>query len=269
MVVAEKPLVMGILNLTADSFYSGSRVTETGAIIERAAAMANEGADILDLGAQSTRPGSMRITAADELKKILPLVSKLKKETGKLISIDTYHAKVARAAADAGADMINDISGAQMDNAMPETVGKLRVPYVCMHMRGTPEHMQELTTYDDILKELLHYFISKIEKCRQAGIHDVIIDPGFGFAKTIQQNFFLLKHLSIFKMLGKPILVGLSRKSTIYRSLHIQPEDALNGTTALHMLALENGADILRVHDVKPAVEAVTLWKLYRESHAG
>lgn len=266
MLVAERPLVMGILNYTADSFYKGSRLTSNKNVIDQAIKMADEGADILDIGAQSTRPGSSRISAKEEIEKLIPLVTVLKKETGKLISVDTYHADVAQVAVNAGADIINDISGGNMDDSMIATAGKLHVPYICMHMRGTPQNMQTLTNYDDILKELLDYFIERIEKCRLAGIHDVIIDPGFGFAKTIEQNFFLLRHLRIFKIPGKPILAGISRKSTIYRSLDIEPEDALNGTTVLNTLALENGADILRVHDVKEAVEVVRLFMIYQKS---
>lgn len=266
MLVAERPLVMGILNYTADSFYKGSRLTSNKNVIDQAIKMADEGADILDIGAQSTRQGSSRISAREEIEKLIPLVTVLKKETGKFISVDTYHADVAQVAVNAGADIINDISGGNMDDSMIATAGKLHVPYICMHMRGTPQNMQTLTNYDDILKELLDYFIERIEKCRLAGIHDVIIDPGFGFAKTIEQNFFLLRHLRIFKIPGKPILAGISRKSTIYRSLDIEPEDALNGTTVLNTLALENGADILRVHDVKEAVEVVRLFMIYQKS---
>lgn len=258
--LAGHPLIMGILNYTEDSFYEGSRLHSDNQVVEKAVKMANEGADIIDIGGQSTRPGSIRIDAQTEIKKIQHLIGSLKKETGKLISIDTYHSEVAKAAVDSGADIINDISGGMMDENMISEVGKLHVPYICMHMRGTPENMQQLTVYDDILKELLNYFIERIERCRQSGIHDVIIDPGFGFAKTIEQNFFLIKHLSTFKILQKPILVGVSRKSTIYKTLGITANEALNGTTVLNTLALENGADILRVHDVKEAAEAVKLW---------
>lgn len=266
LLVADKPLVMGILNFTTDSFYAGSRLPEYKAVITAAIRMADEGADILDIGAQSTRPGSNRISAEEEIKKLIPLIADLKKETGKFISVDTYHSEVARATVNEGADIVNDISGGTMDDEMISCVGKLSAPYICMHIKGTPDDMQEHTDYTDILKEILDYFIVRIEKCRLAGIHDTIIDPGFGFAKNIQQNFFLLKHLSIFKILNRPILAGVSRKSMIYRSLRIEPEGALNGTTALNMLALQNGADILRVHDVKEAVEVVRLWQLYNKS---
>lgn len=266
LLVADKPLIMGILNYTTDSFYEGSRLANGKVVIQNAVKMAEEGADILDIGAQSTRPASIRISADEEIRKLVPLITDLKKETGKFISVDTYHADVALAAVNAGADIVNDISGGTMDEKIIECVGKLSVPYICMHIKGTPENMQEHTGYDDLLRELLDYFIERIEKCRVAGIHDVIIDPGFGFAKNIQQNFFLLKNLNIFKILGKPILAGVSRKSMIYKSLKTSPEEALNGTTALNMLALQNGADILRVHDVKEATEVVKLWQLYNES---
>ncbi|MGN6298758.1 MAG: dihydropteroate synthase [Ginsengibacter sp.] len=260
LVFAENPLIMGILNLTEDSFYAGSRHRTLEAIKEKAAQMLSEGADIIDLGAQSTRPGSTRFTAEDELEKLLPAIDCLVKDFPSiLISIDTYFSKVATECVAAGACIINDISGGEMDSQMIQTVGKLHVPYVCMHMKGVPETMQNQAQYEDVTKEVLDYFIAKIEECKQAGIHDVIIDPGFGFGKNITQNFKILKDLSVFKILEKPLMVGVSRKSTIYRTLKISAEDALNGTTVLHTIALQNGASILRVHDVKEAKEVVTL----------
>lgn len=259
LVLVDKPLVMGILNLTNDSFYKGSRLHDPDAVLAAAVQMAEEGADILDVGAQSTRAGSERMTAEKEVRKMESLIPKLKAETGKLISIDTYHADVATAAVELGADMVNDISGGTMDERMITTVGKLKVPYICMHIRGTPETMQQNTDYEDILKEIIDFFIRKIDECTRAGINDVIIDPGFGFAKNIRQNFLLLKNLRVFSMLEKPILAGLSRKSFIYKTLGIEPDEALNGTTAMNMVALQNGASILRVHDVKEAVEVVKL----------
>lgn len=262
----DKPLLMGILNFTEDSFYDGSRLHSNDEVLAKAIQMANEGADIIDIGAQSTRPGSDRISAADEIKKLQHLIPAIKEKTNKLISVDTYHSEVAAASVAAGADIINDISGGTMDERMIETVARLKVPYICMHIKGTPADMQQRTDYKDILKEILDFFIERLEKCRQAGIHDVIIDPGFGFAKTIEQNLFLLKNLSVFKILNKPILAGLSRKSTIYRTLGISPDEALNGTTVLNTLAVQNGADILRVHDVKEAREVVRLMKSYTES---
>jgi dihydropteroate synthase len=260
LVFAENPLIMGILNLTEDSFYAGRRHRTLEAIKGKVAQMLSEGADIIDLGAQSTRPGSTRFTAEDELKKLIPAIDCLVKDFPSiLISIDTYFSKVARECVAAGACIINDISGGNMDSEMIQTVGKLHVPYVCMHMKGVPETMQNQAQYEDVTKEVLDYFIAKIDECKQAGIHDVIIDPGFGFGKNITQNFKILKDLSVFKILEKPLMVGVSRKSTIYRTLKISAEDALNGTTVLHTIALQNGASILRVHDVKEAKEVVTL----------
>lgn len=260
LVFAENPLIMGILNLTEDSFYAGSRHRTLEAIKEKAAQMLSEGADIIDLGAQSTRPGSTRFTAEDELEKLLPAIDCLVKDFPSiLISIDTYFSKVATECVAAGACIINDISGGEMDSQMIQAVGKLHVPYVCMHMKGVPETMQNQAQYEDVTKEVLDYFIAKIDECKQAGIHDVIIDPGFGFGKNIMQNFKILKDLSVFKILEKLLMVGVSRKSTIYRTLKISAEDALNGTTVLHTIALQNGASILRVHDVKEAKEVVTL----------
>ncbi len=264
LIFIEKPLVMGILNLTDDSFYSGSRLTNIDVIKNKAAEMIHEGADILDLGPQSTRPGSTRISTEDELKKLLPAIEIIQNNFPEIIlSIDTYHSKVARECVKAGASIINDISGGEMDKNMIATVGKLNVPYICMHMKGVPETMQHETHYEDVIKEILDFFIVKIDECKLAGINDVIIDPGFGFGKNISQNFHLLKHLEVFKMLEKPIMAGLSRKSTIYKTLKISAEDSLNGTTVLNTIALLNGASILRVHDVKEAREAVALLHAY------
>lgn len=258
-----KPLIMGILNYTEDSFYPGSRVKNDNDALRKATLMVEEGADIIDIGAQSTRPGSERLNADEEIKKIGHLIPALRNSTDKLISIDTYHAEVAQRAVELGADIVNDISGGTMDEKMIETVGHLKVPYICMHIKGTPENMQRHTNYKDILDEILGFFIHKIDQCRLAGIHDIIIDPGFGFAKTPHQNLFLLKNLPVFKILGKPVLAGLSRKSTIYKLLHTTSEAALNGTTVLNTLAIQNGAQILRVHDVKEAKEVVTLMGQY------
>lgn len=260
----ENPLVMGILNLTDDSFYAGSRLQNTDAIKNKAIKMMDEGADILDIGAQSTRPGSLRISAEDELKKLLPAIEMLKNLfPGIIISIDTYHSKVAQETVQAGAAMINDISAGEMDENMITAIASLNVPYICMHMKGVPETMQREIEYEDVTKEILDYFIKKIDECKQAGINDVIIDPGFGFGKNIARNFLLLKNLEVFKMLEKPILAGISRKSTIYKTLNIPVEDSLNGTTVLQTLALQNGASILRVHDVKEAKQAITLFQAY------
>lgn len=265
---AEKPLVMGIVNLTEDSFYEGSRMKDLPAVLSRAEKMISEGADILDLGAQSTRPGSTRFSPEEELKKLLPAIEAILKKFPKtIISIDTYHAAVAKKCVESGACMINDISGGEMDLNMIETVANLTVPYICMHMKGVPQTMHLDTHYKDLLKEILDYFIEKTDQCKKAGIHDVIVDPGFGFGKNIQQNLFLLKHLSVFKMLEKPIMIGVSRKSTIYKTLQVTPEEALNGTTVLQTIGLLNGTSILRVHDVKQAKEAITLVQAYQSAN--
>ena len=262
--LAEKPLVMGILNITNDSFYAGSRLNSTEMILEKAAQMIQDGADILDIGAQSTRPGSERISAKEEIEKAVPVIQLIRAKFPEMVlSIDTYQAEVARECVAAGASIVNDISGGEMDKYMIKTVAGLKVPYICMHMKGVPETMHLDTNYDDVLKDLLDYFIRKTDECIKAGIKDMIIDPGFGFGKNIAQNFFLLKNLHVFKILEKPILCGLSRKSTIYKTLGISSEEALNGTTVLNTLAIRNGADILRVHDVKEAVEVVRLIEKY------
>ena len=260
----QNPLVMGIINLTTDSFYKQSRVQSTDDILLHAEKMLSDGADILDIGAQSTRPGSERISADDELKNLLPAIDLiLKKFPASIISVDTYYAKVAKETVAAGASIINDISAGNMDEQMITTVGKLNVPYICMHMQGTPENMQHHPVYENLTRNVLDFFIAKIDECKTAGIKDVIIDPGFGFGKTINHNFELLKHLSVFKMLDKPILAGISRKSTIYKTLKIPVGESLNGTTVLNTLALQNGANILRVHDVREAKEAVILFQKY------
>ena len=261
LLFTEKPLIMGILNLTEDSFYKGSRLgNNMEAIKDQAIQMLNEGADILDLGAQSTRPGSSRFSADKELEKLLPVIKLIREiNPDAIISVDTYHAETAEKVISFGASIINDISGGEMDMNMIKTVADMQVPYICMHMKGVPETMQNNTQYEDVTKEILDYFIAKIEECRAAGIHDVIVDPGFGFGKNIEQNFLLLKNLSLFKMLDKPILAGVSRKSMIYKTLNISAQEALNGTTVLNTIALQKQASILRVHDVKEAMECIQL----------
>ncbi|MBX2921035.1 MAG: dihydropteroate synthase [Chitinophagaceae bacterium] len=261
------PVVMGIINITPDSFYSSSRKNETGAALQQAEKMLGDGAAILDIGGQSTRPGSERIEAAEEIKRVLPAIEMiLEKFPEAVISIDTYHATVARAAVAAGACMVNDISAGEMDAEMIDTVAALKVPYICMHMQGTPGTMQEAPQYSNVALEVLDYLAKKIKICRDKGIYDVIADPGFGFGKTIAHNFTLLKSLNAFKILDTPLLAGLSRKSTVYKTLGTTAGEALNGTTVLHTIALMNGAHILRVHDVKEAVEAVKLFVSYQES---
>lgn len=260
LLVIEKPIVMGILNITPDSFYSGSRLQQMDKIAEKAEQMINKGATILDIGGQSTRPGSDRLTADEELKRVLPVIHQLKEKfPGAFFSIDTYHSTVAKEAVEAGVDIVNDISAGEMDDQMLSTVAALHVPYIAMHMKGTPETMQQKVVYENVTREVIDYFIKKKEACEQAGITDVIIDPGFGFGKTIEHNLQLLKTLEAFQIFRVPVLAGLSRKSTIWKTLKISAEEALNGTTVLNTIALTKGATILRVHDVKEAMEAIEL----------
>jgi dihydropteroate synthase len=260
VLAVSKPMVMGILNATPDSFYAGSRVSGPRTLLEMAGEMVQEGADILDLGGQSTRPGSERLSAEREAERVVPLMAELRKAFPALIlSIDTYHASVAAAAVEAGADMINDISGGRLDPEMLALAADSKLPYVCMHMQGTPADMQQNPQYQHIITDILDYFSERIKACRIAGIHDVIIDPGFGFGKTIAQNFELLRGLEAFKVLGLPVMVGLSRKSSIYRTLGVSADESLNGTTVLHTIALQKGAAILRVHDVREARETIQL----------
>ena len=264
LILIEKPLVMGILNINNDSFYTRSRFQNLDAIGIKAEQMMEEGADIMDIGGQSTRPGSERISAEEEMQRVIPVIEMLSKKPGKvLLSIDTYHASVAEAAVHAGASIVNDISAGEMDKNMIDTVASLGVPYICMHMKGIPETMHLDIHCENIITEILDFFIKKINECRLAGIKDVIIDPGFGFGKTVQHNLILIKNLSVFKMIRKPIMAGLSRKSTIYKTLHTTAEDSLNGSTVLNTIALQNGAVILRVHDVKEAKEAAILVQAY------
>lgn len=266
LLVIDKPLVMGIINTTPDSFYEASRLQTNESVLAQAAKMLQEGADIIDVGGQSTRPGSERISVNEELQRVLPTIEIiLKNFPDTIISVDTYQSKVALELINAGASIINDVSAGTLDSNMIPTVAKLQVPYVCMHMKGTPENMQEHANYENVTREVLDFFIQKTDECRKAGINDVIIDPGFGFGKTISHNFTLLKELLAFKMLEKPIMAGLSRKSTIYKTLGITAEEALNGSTVLHTLALQNGANILRVHDVKEAKEVISLWERYEK----
>jgi dihydropteroate synthase len=267
LLVVDKPLVMGIINATPDSFYAESRHTETGEVLKIAEKMLAEGADILDVGGQSTRPGSERVNEEDELNRVIPLIQQIHQNfPGVFISIDTFYAGVASAAVAEGANMVNDVSAGQLDAAMLPTVASLKVPFVCMHMPGDPQTMNKNTKYENIVREILDFFIRRISDCRQAGIRDVIIDPGFGFGKTIDQNFHLIRNLSAFKICDCAILAGLSRKSTVYKTLNISPEEALNGTTALNTMALMNGADILRVHDVKEARQAATMFQRYQQA---
>jgi dihydropteroate synthase len=261
LVTAQHPLVMGIINVTPDSFYDGSRCDDAEAVFRQTERMLKDGADIIDIGAQSTRPQSTLVSMEEELSRLAGIVDVVTDKFPEAIfSIDTFYSKVAEICVTAGARIINDVSGGQMDGNMINTAATLHVPYVCMHMRGTPQTMQQLNEYDDVTKAVIDFFIAKTDECKRAGINDVIIDPGFGFSKNISQNFQLLNNLDMLKMLDRPILAGLSRKSTIYKTLGVTAEEALNGTTVLNTVALMKGASILRVHDVKEAKECVTLY---------
>ena len=261
MLPLDRPLVMGILNVTPDSFFDGSKYTQEKWMVEHVAQMVEDGVSIIDIGGQSTRPGSRRIEAAEESLRVLPAIKTIKRQFPHLpISIDTYHSQVAEAAVGEGVDIVNDVSSGNMDVNMIPLVAKIGVPYIAMHMSGTPETMQQNPHYDDVVRTVISFLADKIKVCRDAGIHDIIIDPGFGFGKTIHHNFEILASLNALQLLGCPILVGLSRISFIQKTLDIQVDDALNGTTAANMVALMNGAKILRVHDVKPALEAVKIF---------
>lgn len=256
-----EPVVMGILNTTPDSFFSGSRVGKEAELLTKAEAMINDGATILDVGGQSTRPGSERVSVEAELKRVIPAIEKLQKYfPQQIISIDTFYASVAREAVDAGASIVNDISAGSIDPSLLPTVVKLTVPYVLMHMQGNPQTMQQAPQYKNVTLEVFDSLSFKIKELQQLGIKDIIVDPGFGFGKTIPHNFQLLRELSFFQQLQKPLMIGLSRKGTVYKTLGTTADKALNGTTVLHTIALLNGATILRVHDVKEAAEAITLY---------
>jgi dihydropteroate synthase len=262
LLLLDRPYVMGIMNLTPDSFYAGSRFSgNTESILHSANKMIHEGADILDIGGYSSRPGAENISLDEELSRVLPAIEIIKKNNPEiLISIDTFRARVAQEAVKSGADIVNDISAGELDSEMIKTVAGLQVPYIAMHMRGNPKDMQQKTDYEDVLFEIVKYFAKKLDDFSKAGIKDVILDPGFGFAKTLEQNYWILKNLSYFKIIQAPILIGVSRKSMIYKKLDLTPEESLNATTALHMVALVKGANILRVHDVKEAKQTVILY---------
>ena len=254
------PVVMGILNITEDSFYENSRLQSIDQAVERAETMLSEGAVFLDIGGYSTRPGAAEIDPQEESDRVLPIIEAIVRAfPDARLSVDTFRASVARQAIEAGAVLINDVSGGMLDPSMFETVAQLGVPYVLMHMRGTPQTMVQHTVYNELLPDVLFEIQEKLARLRALGVKDVLIDPGFGFAKTPQQNFRILNQLEAFHTFEAPLLVGLSRKSTIWRTLNIQPENALNGTTVLNTIALIKGAAILRVHDVREAVEAIKL----------
>ena len=262
-----QPLVMGILNVTEDSFYDGGKYTTETAVVKRATQILEEGGDIIDIGAMSTRPNAIEIPEKEEIQRIVEAVTTIRTQFPEaVLSIDTYRASVAEAALEAGADMINDISGGTFDPEMIPTVGKWQVPYCLMHTTAKPDTMQQNTQYKDILADILQFFGTQIEKLHEHHVHDIIIDPGFGFGKTLEQNYFLIKNLEVFHQLELPILVGISRKSMIYKLLGTTPEHALNGTTVLNTIALMKGAEILRVHDVKEAVETRKIVSLQKIS---
>lgn len=264
----EIPKVMGILNITPDSFYKGSRYNTDAEILRAATVMLEDGADILDIGGYSSRPGAKDISMEEEGSRVLKAVKLISREhPGAIISIDTFRADLARdAVVECGAHMINDISGGEADNKMFSIVEKLNVPYIMMHMKGDPRTMQNKPVYEDIVADILKWFSERIFRLKSAGLKDIIIDPGFGFGKTIDHNFELLRRLCDFSIAGLPVLVGISRKSMIWKTLNISADGALNGTTALNAIALLNGADILRVHDVKEAVQTVKLMQKIRNS---
>lgn len=256
------PVVMGILNATPDSFYNKGRGSSPAELLGLAAQMLDEGAQMLDVGGASTRPGAPLSDVEEERRRVLPVVEALHQRFPEVwISVDTYHAAVAREAVDAGASMINDVSGGRLDEQMLRTVAQLGVPYITMHMQGLPESMQLNPQYHDVVYEVRESLRQSVVHCADAGISDIIVDPGFGFGKTVAHNFSLLSGLHTLRMLGKPVLAGLSRKSMVCKPLHISPAQALNGTTALHMVALQQGASILRVHDVKEACEVIRLFQ--------
>lgn len=262
-----QPVVMGILNATPDSFYNKGRESTSDGLLKTAEKMLKDGAAILDIGGASTKPGQPIIDVDEELQRVVPAIAAISKEfPDAWLSIDTYHANVAKQAVDAGVHIVNDISAGVFDQKMLATVGALKVPYIAMHIQGTPQTMQIAPEYGDVVTEILECLRDVCERCTAAGIDQVIIDPGFGFGKTVEHNFQLLHAFHRFAQLGKPLLAGLSRKSMICKPLKVNPEHALNGTTALNMIALLQGAHILRVHDVKEAMQTITLARYYKEA---
>ena len=256
------PVVMGILNATPDSFYNQGRDSDVDSILRNAERMLGEGAAILDVGGASTKPGSTIITPDEELKRVIPAIEALHRRfPDAWLSVDTYHSTVAIAAVNAGASIINDVSSGSIDGSMIATVAQLQVPYIAMHMLGTPATMQQNPQYSNVTLDILNYLRLMVDQCEAAGIKDIIIDPGFGFGKTLEHNYELLRNMHTLRILGKPLLAGISRKGMIWKALGTTPEEALNGTTALHMVALQQGANILRAHDVKEAMETIKLYK--------
>jgi dihydropteroate synthase len=262
LVDLSRPVVMGILNVTPDSFFDGGNYLTEAAVLERAEKFLTEGATFLDIGGYSTRPGAPDVPVEEELNRVIPAIKAIHRQFPEaLISLDTFRAEVARQGVAAGAHLINDISGGTLDPELFKTVAELQVPYVLMHLKGTPQTMQQLAEYDDLLLEVRQYFGAKLAELHELGVRDVLLDPGFGFAKTITHNYELLRNLAIFRSLGCPLLIGISRKSMVYKALGGTPGDSITGTIALHMVALQNGATILRVHDVKEAVQTIALFE--------
>ena len=267
LISLESPKIMGILNVTPDSFYDGGKFTEEKTLLNQTEKMLQEGATFIDLGAYSSRPGAKDISEEEELRRIEPMVSAiLSRFPGVLLSIDTFRSSIARHCLEAGASMINDISGGDLDPQMMKTVAEWKAPYIMMHMKGTPQTMTKQTTYSDLLTDIRFTLSEKIADARKLKINDIILDPGFGFSKTLTQNFKILKHLDLFQIFEVPVLVGLSRKSMIYKTLGTDADNALNGTTALNMYALKQGANILRVHDVKEAKECIQLFNEIKDA---
>jgi dihydropteroate synthase len=258
-----RPVVMGILNVTPDSFFDGGRYSGKDAALKQAEKMLAEGAAILDVGGASSRPGAAEVSEKEEIERVIPVIEVIKSHFSEaVISVDTWRAGVAKAAVEAGASLVNDISGGQFDEKMFETVAALGTPYILMHIQGTPATMQQKPHYEDVVLEVLDFFIQKTEKLRALGVKDSVLDPGFGFGKTLEHNYQLLKNLHVFgSVTGLSVLAGISRKSMICKVLKVNPEHALNGTTALHMVALQQGAKILRAHDAKEAMEVIKLWE--------
>jgi len=262
LLMLDQPRVMGILNVTPDSFFDGGQYDSVTSALSQTERMLEEGAAIIDVGGMSSRPGAKVITPQEEQDRVLPIIRAIAGDYPKVhISIDTVYASTARTAVKAGAGMVNDISAGRIDKAMYETIAGLGVPYCLMHMQGRPETMQKRPEYDDVVREVLDFFIVETERLRALGVKDIILDPGFGFGKSVEHNYLLLKKMHVFRMLDMPVMAGLSRKSMINKVIGTRPETALNGTTALHMIALQQGAKILRVHDVREAVQVVTLWQ--------
>lgn len=260
LLTIDQPIVMGIINTTPDSFYEDSRKSSLDAALSQAEKMIREGATILDIGAQSTRPGSTAVGAEEEIQRLAVVIPEIHRRfPDTILSVDTYYSEVAIAAAEMGASIVNDISGGQFDTAMIATAANLHMPFVCMHVEGKNDTMHQTRVEGNVTTSVTDYFIKRMESCREQGLTDLILDPGFGFSKTTDQNFELIRSVPEFKLLGKPLLIGVSRKSTIYKTLNCTPAEALNGTSVLHTAALLGGADILRVHDVKEAMEAITL----------